>query len=64
MSKYGYRKTECICGRRIGTNAIRQHQRRCAVQLRAWRDEGRSIRILDERTEKQKKKDPILPRGA
>jgi len=54
-----YHKVTCACGREIGENNFRRHGRKCAAQLRAWARNGNAVFLLDERTEDQKKAEPI-----
>ncbi len=55
-----YIKKECACGKLVGENVFKQHARKCSTQLREWAKEGRSMHMLDERSEEQKAADPIL----
>jgi len=57
--RLAYVQITCACGRKIGANVIRQHRRRCEVQLEAWRREGASVDELDEREHSRRGQVPI-----
>lgn len=54
-----YPKDTCVCGRAIGSNNFKRHLRRCSEALKAMAQEGRDVRLLDERSEKERRRRPV-----
>ena len=58
--RFAYEQVECVCGRKLGVNVVRQHRRRCEVQLEVWRRQGVSVVAIDERDVEQRGQLPML----
>ena len=52
MSVGTYNRVRCVCGRLIGANNIRQHRRKCDVQLEKWKRDEHPMYLLDDRRKK------------
>lgn len=57
-----YPKENCACGRKFGSNVVRQHRRKCIQMLREWfkDDPTRMMSLLDDRTPEQQTAEPVV----
>lgn len=58
-SRTTYPTITCACGRTFGSNVFRQHGRKCAPMLKEWAKDHHAVRLLDERSDSEKARDPI-----